>query len=162
MSERGVRVVFSPETPRQPSTRTDLRGTRNHSNVATNERTSNAGRTARSETGKAHRLNGDLTKHLRKRMPDEDRIKRTSIVFAMLADRQRLKIVLALTAAEELCVGEVAHVLGTSASVASHHLRKLRDLGILEDRGAGKYAYYRLRQRSVARVVVTALGAARI
>lgn len=80
----------------------------------------------------------------------------------MPADRQRLKIVLALTAAEELCVGEVAHVLGTSASVASHPLRKLRDLGILEDRGAGRFAYYRLRQRSVARVAVTALDAARI
>jgi len=162
MRESGVRVVFSPERPRQPRSRTDLRRTRNHSNVATNERTSNVGRTAQSEIAKARHLNGDLTAHLRMRMPNEDRLKRTSIVFAMLADRQRLKIVLALTAAEELCVGEVAHVLGTSASVASHHLRKLRDLGILEDRGAGKFAYYRLRQRSVARVAVTALDAARI
>ena len=93
-------------------------------------------------------------------MPDEDRLKRTTIVFAMLADRQRLKIVLALTAAEELCVGEVAHVLGTSASVASHHLRKLRDVGILEDRRDGKLAYYSLCRRSVARIAVTALGAA--
>jgi DNA-binding transcriptional ArsR family regulator len=45
-------------------------------------------------------------------MPDEDHVKRTCIVFALLADRQRLKIVLALAAAEELCVSDIAHVLG--------------------------------------------------
>jgi ArsR family transcriptional regulator len=95
-------------------------------------------------------------------MPDEDHVKRTCIVFALLADRQRLKIVLALAAAEELCVSDIAHVLGTSVSVASHHMRRLRDNGILEDRGGGKYAYYRLRQRSLASVAVTGLGAARI
>ena len=54
----------------------------------------------------------------------------------------RLKILLALAAAEELCVGEVTRVLGVSVSVASHHLRGLHDLGILEDRGDGKLAYY--------------------
>jgi ArsR family transcriptional regulator len=95
-------------------------------------------------------------------MPDDDRLKRTSIVFALLADRQRLKIVLALAAAEELCVSEIAHVLGTSVSVASHHMRRLRNSGILEDRGGGKYAYYRLRQRSVASIAVTGVGVARM
>jgi DNA-binding transcriptional ArsR family regulator len=92
-------------------------------------------------------------------MPDELRLKRVRSVFAVLADQQRLKILLALTAAEELCVGEVADVLGTSMSVASHHLRKLRDCGILEDRSDGKLAYYFLRQRYVASLAVTALGA---
>ena len=76
----------------------------------------------------------------------------------MLADQQRLKILLALTAAEDLCVGEVAHVLGTSVSVASHHLRKLRDLGILEDRDDGKRAYYSLRQKFVASLAHGASG----
>ena len=107
------------------------------------------------------RLKGDLAMHLRKRMPDEDRLKRIRTVFAVLADQQRLKILLALTAAEELCVGEVAHVLGTSVSVASHHLRKLRDLGILEDRDEGKLAYYCLRQKFVASLALTALAACR-
>jgi hypothetical protein len=41
-------------------------------------------------------------------------------------------------------------------------MRRLRDSGILEDRGEGKYAYYRLRHRSVASVAVTGLSAARI
>ena len=90
----------------------------------------------------------------------EQRLKRIRTVLAVLTDHQRLKILLALTAAEELCVGEVAHALGTSVSLASHHLRKLRDLGILEDRSEGKLAYDFLRQRYVARIAVTALAVA--
>jgi len=93
-------------------------------------------------------------------MPDDPRLKRIRTVFALLADEQRLKILLALNAGEELCVGEVAHVLGTSVSVASHHLCRLRDVGILENRSDGKLAYYSLRQRYVASLAVTALGAA--
>jgi DNA-binding transcriptional ArsR family regulator len=81
--------------------------------------------------------------HLRKRLPAEDRLKRISMLFAILADQQRLKILLTLKAANELCVCEVARLLGVSVSVASHHL-------ILEDRSDGKLAYYSLRQRFVA------------
>jgi DNA-binding transcriptional ArsR family regulator len=93
-------------------------------------------------------------------MPDEHRLARLRTLFAALADEQRLKILLALAAAEELCVGEVAHVLGTSVSVASHHLRKLRGLGVLHHRSHGRLAYYSLRQRYVASLAVAALGAA--
>ena len=92
-------------------------------------------------------------------MPDERRLRRLRTIFAMLADQQRLRILLALTAAEDLCVGEVADLLGASVSVASHHLRKLRDLGILEDRSDGKSVYYVLRQRYVASIMLGALTA---
>jgi DNA-binding transcriptional ArsR family regulator len=134
---------------------------RSHSNAATNERASNSARDGRAAPRGASQARSDVAIHLRKRLPDDDRLKRIRTVFAMLADRQRLKIVLALTVADELCVGEVAHVLRVSVSVASHHLRRLRDLGVLEDREAGKLAYYSLRQRSVARLAVTALGVVR-
>jgi len=91
-------------------------------------------------------------------MPEEHRLTRAGTLFALLADHQRLKILLALRAGHELCVGEVARVLGVSVSVASHHLRKLRDLGILENRGEGKQAYYSLRQRFVADLALAALA----
>ena len=94
-------------------------------------------------------------------MPDDDALKRMRTMFAMLADEQRLKILLALSATEELCVGEVAEVLGASMSVASHHLRRLRDLGILEDRSDGKLTYYSVRQKHVVSLAVAALDPAR-
>lgn len=94
-------------------------------------------------------------------MPDEPRLERARTLFALLADQQRLKILLALKAGSELCVGELARVLGVSVSVTSHHLRKLRDLGILEDRSEGKLAYYSLREGLVADLALAALACCR-
>jgi len=76
---------------------------------------------------------------------------------AALADRTRLRILQALADDEELCVCDVAHVLGMSVSVASHHLRKLRDLRLLKYRNDGKMAYYSLRNRFAAKLVEHAL-----
>ena len=103
---------------------------------------------------------GDLVRRLRTRMPDEASLERIHRVFAALADAQRLKILLALNAGGELCVCDVAHVLGVSVSVASHHLRKLRDLGILAARSDGRMAYYSVRETHVADLATTALTSA--
>jgi len=51
----------------------------------------------------------------------------------------------------------VAHVLGVSISTASHQLRKLRDLKLLEYRNDGKMAYYSLRNQLAARLVADTL-----
>jgi len=79
------------------------------------------------------------------------------IVFAALADRARLKILYALKDREELCVCDVAHVVGTSISTASHHLRKLRDLKLLKYRNDGRMAYYSLKSDLARRLVREAL-----
>lgn len=90
-------------------------------------------------------------------MPEESRVESARSVFAALADRQRLKILCALKSGEELCVCDVAHVLGMSVSAASHHLRKLRDMRILKDRNDGRMMYYSLRDPFVAEMVSQAL-----
>jgi hypothetical protein len=132
MVERGVPVVFRPENPQ----RARIAGPLDHSHVATSERTSHPGGRDRTGNG-TRRPKADLPMHLRKGMPDELRLKRAVTLFALLADRQRHKILLALKAGNDLCVGEVARILGVSVSVASHHLRKLRDLEILETAATG-------------------------
>jgi DNA-binding transcriptional ArsR family regulator len=86
-----------------------------------------------------------LVARLRASMPSDEQLEDARATFAALADRTRLKILYALKDGEELCVCDVAHVLGTSVSAASHHLRKLRDLKILKYRSDGKMAYYSLR-----------------
>ena len=55
----------------------------------------------------------------------------------------RLKILLAL-AEQELCVCDVAHVLGLTVAATSHQLKLLRDRGWLAMRNDGKMVYYRL------------------
>lgn len=103
----------------------------------------------------------DLVSRLRKAMPPDDELEEARVVFAALADRTRLKVLHALKDGEELCVCDVAHVLGMSVSAASHHLRKLRDLKILKYRNDGKMAYYSLRDRFAAELVAQALRQAR-
>ncbi len=101
---------------------------------------------------------GDLVARLRRKLPSEKSLSRAAGLFVALGDRQRLRILWALKDGEELCVCDVAHVLGVRVSLASHHLRKLRDMGILKDRDDGRMVYYALRDRSVADMVFRAVS----
>lgn len=87
---------------------------------------------------------------MKRGLPSGEALEDARVLFAALADRTRLRILHALLLADELCVCDVAHVLGMSVAATSHHLRKLRQLGILKLRNDGKMAYYALRDRSVA------------
>jgi ArsR family transcriptional regulator, lead/cadmium/zinc/bismuth-responsive transcriptional repressor len=88
-----------------------------------------------------------LVTQLRARMPADAVLDEARTLFAALADRTRLKILYALSRGDELCVCDVAHVLGMSVAATSHHLRKLRQLGVLRLRNDGRMAYYSLASR---------------
>ena len=98
-----------------------------------------------------------LVRRIQRELPDDETLTDAVSVFSALADRARLKIILALRSDEELCVCDVAHVLNVSISTASHHLRKLRDLRVVKYRSDGKMAYYSLRDEIAARLVTDAL-----
>ena len=95
----------------------------------------------------------DLVRKLQKKLPSEEALEDMRATFAALADGSRLKILHALKDGEELCVCDVAHVIGLSVSTASHHLRKLRDLKLLKYRNDGKMAYYSIRSEFAAQLV---------
>ncbi len=101
---------------------------------------------------------GELVARLRDAMPADEALEELVVLFGALADRSRLKILQALSGGEELCVCDVAHVLGVSISAASHHLRKLRDLKILKFRNDGRMAYYSLRQPFAGKLVRLAVA----
>lgn len=66
-------------------------------------------------------------------------------LFATLADPSRARILHLLAASErELCVCDMALVLGMSVSALSHQLRGLRERGAVSRRKAGRIVYYRL------------------
>ena len=98
-----------------------------------------------------------LVRKLQRQMPSDDVVEVAQTIFGALADRARIKILYALRDGEELCVCDVAHVLGVSISTASHHLRKLRDLRLLQYRNDGKMAYYSLRDELAAKLVAVTL-----
>lgn len=86
----------------------------------------------------------ELVARLRAGLANDPALPRISALFALLADPMRTRIVLALSDTEELCVCDVANVLGLSMPATSHHLRRLREAGIVTFRNDGKMAWYRL------------------
>jgi len=65
-------------------------------------------------------------------------------VFTLLADPTRARLLHTLSLTDELCVCDLAALLGRSESALSHQLRHLRDRRVVERRKVGRVAYYRL------------------
>jgi ArsR family transcriptional regulator, lead/cadmium/zinc/bismuth-responsive transcriptional repressor len=65
-------------------------------------------------------------------------------IFKALSDDTRMKIAYALYLEDELCVCDVANIVGCSTATASHHLRLLRNMGITKYRKEGKLVFYSL------------------
>lgn len=64
-------------------------------------------------------------------------------IFSVLADPSRVRLLAAL-AERELCVCDLANVLGLRQSTVSHQLRLLRALRVVRFRKEGRVAYYAL------------------
>ncbi|MDG5472933.1 metalloregulator ArsR/SmtB family transcription factor [Jeotgalibacillus sp. ET6] len=79
------------------------------------------------------------------------------LLFKALSDATRLKIAYALTLEEELCVCDVAAIIGSTTATASHHLRLLRNMGLAKYRKKGKMVFYSLEDEHVHQLVSIAL-----
>lgn len=73
-------------------------------------------------------------------------------VFKALGDETRLTIMALLLHHGELCVCDFEGVLGISQSKSSRHLRYLLNAGLVKNRREGVWMYYRVVERSDARV----------
>lgn len=65
--------------------------------------------------------------------------------FEALSDEKRLTI-LELLAGGERCVCEVSEALGISNALASHHLKRLREAGLVSTRRKGLWLHCRLEE----------------
>ncbi|TDL73802.1 ArsR family transcriptional regulator [Rhodococcus qingshengii] len=74
-------------------------------------------------------------------------------LFKALSDDTRMKIAYALTLEEELCVCDVANIVGATTATASHHLRHLKSLGLAKYRKEGKLVYYSLDDDHVKQLI---------
>jgi ArsR family transcriptional regulator len=64
--------------------------------------------------------------------------------FHALADPTRVAIVNRLSGADELCVCDLTAAFDLSQPTVSHHLKILREAGLVESSRRGTWAYYRL------------------
>ena len=72
--------------------------------------------------------------------------------FKALADPARVAVVNLLAGADELCVCVLTDQLGLSQGTVSHHLRILREAGLVDVSRRGTWAFYRLVPESVAQL----------
>lgn len=66
-------------------------------------------------------------------------------IFKALGDETRLDIVIMLKG-KELCVCDIIDAFNLSQPAISHHLKILRQAGIINDTKEGKWVYYRINQ----------------
>lgn len=76
-----------------------------------------------------------------------------SQIFKALSDDTRIKIAYALSVEDELCVCDVANIVGSTTATASHHLRLLRNLGLAKYRKEGKLVFYSLDDDHVKQLI---------
>jgi len=97
---------------------------------------------------KVNRVKEKLNKHDFKDMAQ---------IFKVLADHTRLKVAYALCDENELCVCDVANIIGSTMATASHHLRLLRNMGIASYRKEGKLVFYSLEDEQLKQMIRLAM-----
>lgn len=95
-------------------------------------------------TAHRHPVNPDRVTAARKGQLRADEAERLTQFVGLLSDPVRARVIDALLAAEELCVGDVALALDISEDAATYALRVLRTAGVVERRRQGRLGYYRI------------------
>ena len=85
------------------------------------------------------------------KMADEELLNKLAEFFKIVGDTTRVKILYALDK-NELCVCDIANVVGMSKSSVSHQLSALRKSGIVKGKKVGKEVFYTLDDEHVKQV----------
>ncbi len=96
----------------------------------------------------------------RRQAVSDRELERLSLIFRVLGDPNRLKIVMALKSVE-MCVCDLAAFTGLSDSAVSHQLRRLKDLALVKSRRDGQIIYYSLDDGRVADLLTIGLDRGR-
>ncbi|MET9817305.1 metalloregulator ArsR/SmtB family transcription factor [Streptomyces sp. NPDC006386] len=91
-----------------------------------------------------------VAEDIRRRMPPLTAVETAAAAAKALADPTRLKVAAALAEGGELCVCDMAWVVGQAQNLVSHHLRQLRAAGLAASRREGRLVMYHLTDRGKA------------
>jgi len=94
---------------------------------------------------------------LRRRLLDTRSASALADIFKVLGDLTRVRMLNALAQAE-LCVCDLAALVGLSESAVSHQLRLLRNTRVVRSRRAGRMVFYALDDQHVTRLFREGLG----
>ena len=94
----------------------------------------------------------DVVDRVRREMPDEDTLYDLTELFRILGDSTRIRILYVLFEAE-MCVCDIATILGMTQSAISHQLRALKNARLVKGRREGKTVFYSLADDHVKTII---------
>lgn len=94
----------------------------------------------------------DILERVRREMPDEDTLYNLTELFHVFGDSTRMRILYVLFASE-MCVCDIATLLGLTQSAVSHQLRLLKGMRLVKSRREGKTVFYALADDHVKTII---------
>lgn len=94
----------------------------------------------------------DIVKKVRGELPDEDALYDLTELFRLFGDSTRIRILYVLSASE-MCVCDIAALLGMTQSAISHQLRALKNARLIKSRRDGKTVFYSLADGHVRTII---------
>lgn len=103
-------------------------------------------------------IHEDIVRRAAAVLPPPQVLEEVVVIFEVLSEPSRVLILLAILKERELCVCDVAALLDVSVASASHHLRKMKDVGILKKRSEGKLVFYSVKNHRIESVLKAGFG----
>lgn len=97
-------------------------------------------------------IHADLVEKVRCRMSDKDEYINLASLFKLFGDGTRLRILNALEYSE-MCVCDLASLLGVTKSAVSHQLKALRMANLVKFRREAQTVYYSLADDHVKEII---------
>ena len=94
----------------------------------------------------------EVVERVRRNMPDEDTLYHLTELFHVFGDSTRMRILYVLFASE-MCVCDIATLLGMTQSAISHQLRLLKSMRLVKARREGKTVFYALADDHVKTII---------
>ena len=83
---------------------------------------------------------------------DADQAAAIAPMFKALGDPVRLRLMSMIASADEACVCDLTDAFDLSGPTISHHLKVLREAGLVDSERRGTWVYYRARPAALARL----------
>lgn len=93
-----------------------------------------------------------MVKQIEEAMPPEEELQDVAEFFKVFGDATRLKILFVLMSSE-MCVYDIATILGMTQSAISHQLRVLKQMDLVKNRREGKIIYYALADDHIVNIL---------
>lgn len=97
-------------------------------------------------------IQDEMVEKVNETMPPEEELQDLAEFFRVFGDATRLKILYVLLCSE-MCVYDIANLIGMSQSAVSHQLRILKQMDLVKNRRDGKTIFYSLADAHIVTIL---------